>query len=131
MVLDTSALVAILLSEPEAARMVRAIAAAPTRMVGVPTLVEAAAVMVARKGSAGEIALDALLRRLGVSTVEMGEDAGRMARLAYARFGKGVGSPGVLNLGDCLAYGVAMAAREPLLFKGDDFAATDVEPAAW
>jgi len=131
MVLDTSALVAILLSEPEAARMVRAIAAAPTRLVGVPTLVETSAVMVARKGSAGEIALDALLRRLGVATVEMGEDAGRMARLAYARFGKGVGSPGVLNLGDCLAYGVAMAAREPLLFKGDDFAATDVEAAAW
>lgn len=131
MVLDSSALLAILLSEPEARRMLRAIAAAPTRMVGVPTLVETAAVMVARKGSAGEIALDALLLRLGVSTVEMSSEAGRLARLAYGRYGKGVGSPGVLNFGDCLAYGVAMAAGEPLLFKGDDFARTDVEVAAW
>jgi len=129
MVLDSSALLAILLSEPEAPRMLRAVAAAPSCLVGVPTLVETAAVMVARKGSAGEIALDALLLRLGVSTVDMGADAGRLARLAYARFGKGVGSPGVLNFGDCLAYGVAMAAGEPLLFKGDDFAQTDVEAA--
>ncbi|NJD19728.1 MAG: type II toxin-antitoxin system VapC family toxin [Gemmatimonadetes bacterium] len=131
MVLDSSALLAILLSEPEAPRMLRAITAAPTRWVGVPTLVETAAVMLARKGSAGEIALDALLLRLGVSTVDMTADAGRLARLAYARFGKGVGAPGVLNFGDCLAYGVAMAAGEPLLFKGGDFAATDVRVAAW
>lgn len=131
MVLDSSALLAVLLSEPEAARMVRAIGRAQTRLVGVPTLVETAAVMLARKGAAGEIALDALLLRLGVTGVDMGEDAGRLARLAYARFGKGVGTPGVLNYGDCLAYGVAMAAGEPLLFKGGDFAQTDVEAAAW
>ena len=56
----------------------------------------------------------------------MSPDAAKLARLGYARFGKGVGNPAVLNLGDCLAYGVAMAAREPLLFKGSDFAATDV-----
>lgn len=131
MVLDSSALLAILLSEPEAPRMLRAVAAAPTRVVGVPTLVETAAVMVARKGSAGEIALDALLLRLGVTTVDMGADARRLARLAYARFGKGVGSPGVLKFGDCLAYGVAMATGESLLFKGEDFARTDVQAAAW
>jgi ribonuclease VapC len=86
-------------------------------------------VMLARKGPAGEIALDALLRRLGVSVIPMSEDAARLARLAYARFGKGVGSPGVLNYGDCLAYGVAMAARQPLLFKGEDFGRTDVTAA--
>jgi ribonuclease VapC len=56
------------------------------------------------------------------------EDAARLARLGYARFGRGVGSPAVLNYGDCLAYGVAMAAREPLLFKGGDFPQTDVTP---
>jgi ribonuclease VapC len=130
-VLDTSALVAILVGEPESARMVRAISRAPARLVGAPTLVETAAVMAARKGSGGEIALDALLHRLGATVVDMTPDAARLARLAYARFGKGVGSPGVLNFGDCLAYGVAIAAREPLLFKGDDFARTDVQPAAW
>lgn len=129
MLLDTSALLAILLGEPEAPALVRAIAAAPSRAVGTPTLVEAAAVMLARKGPAGEIALDALLRRLGVSVIPMSEDAARLARLAYARFGKGVGSPGVLNYGDCLAYGVAMAARQPLLFKGEDFGRTDVTAA--
>lgn len=131
MVLDSSALLAILLSEPEAPRMLRAVVDAPTRLVGVPTLVETTAVMLARKGSPGEIALDALLLRLSITTVEMSEEAGRLARLAYARFGRGVGSPGVLNFGDCLAYGVAMAAREPLLFKGEDFSRTDVTAAAW
>ena len=131
MVLDASALVAILLGEPEAGRLARAAANAPARLVGAPTVVEAAAVMLARKGSGGGIALDALLHRLGITVVEMTPDAARLARLAYVRFGRGVGSPGVLNFGDCLAYGVAMAAREPLLFKGEDFAATDVAAASW
>lgn len=126
MVVDTSALLAILLDEAEAPAMTRAIAAATSRAVGSPTLVEAAAVMLARKGPAGEIALDALLRRLGIAVIPMSEDAARLARLAYARYGKGVGSPGVLNYGDCLSYGVAMAARQPLLFKGNDFRMTDV-----
>lgn len=131
MVLDTSALVAILLAEPEAPRLVRAIGKAQERVVGAPTLVEAAAVMMARKGGGGEIALDALLRRLGVGVVDTTEDAARLARLAYARFGKGIGSPPVLNYGDCLTYGVAMARGEALLFKGDDFARTDVTVAPW
>jgi ribonuclease VapC len=60
-----------------------------------------------------------------------GEPEAKLARLACARFGKGVGDPAVLNFGDCLAYGVAMALREPLLFKGDDFPKTDVEAVAW
>jgi len=130
MVVDTSALLAILLSEPEAPSLIRALAQAPSRSVGAPTLVEAAAVMTARKGPAGEIALDALLRRLDVRVVPFTEDAARLARFAYGRFGKGVGSPAVLNYGDCLAYGTAMAAGEPLLFKGNDFSQTDVTPAA-
>lgn len=126
MVLDTSALVAILLNEPEAARMVAAIARDPTRLMGAPTLVEASAVMHAKKGPGGEVALDALLERLDIGIVPMSLPAARLARLAYVRFGKGVGDPGVLNYGDCLAYGVAMAERQPLLYKGDDFSATDV-----
>ena len=131
MVFDTSALVAILMAEPEAERMLRAVAADATRLVGTPTLAESAAVMLARKGGGGEVALDALLHRLEVRTLPMSEDAARLARLAYARFGRGVGSPGVLNYGDCLAYGVAMAARERLLFKGTDFARTDVEAVGY
>lgn len=131
MVLDTSALLAILFAEPEAEAMLRAVAHDEVRLVGAPTLVEASAVMHARKGPGGEVALDALLERLDVSVVGMSVPAARLARLAYARFGKGVGDPAVLNYGDCLAYGVAMAEREPLLFKGDDFRRTDVEAVAY
>ncbi|HEY8483255.1 MAG TPA: type II toxin-antitoxin system VapC family toxin [Longimicrobiales bacterium] len=126
MVIDTSALIAILLGEPEAAALVDAIAADETRLVGAPTLVEASAIMVARKGPQGAIALDALLERLDIEVVAMSAEAASLARSAYTRYGKGVGSPGVLNYGDCLSYGVAMATGEPLLFKGDDFTQTDV-----
>lgn len=129
MVIDTSALIAILLSEPEAEEFVEEISAAESRLVGAPTLVETTAVMLARKGKPGVIALDALLARLDIEIVDMTTGAGEFARDAYARFGKGIGSPGVLNYGDTLAYGVARAADEPLLYKGDDFSRTDIEPA--
>lgn len=131
MVIDTSALIAILLAEPEAPRLVRAIAVSDTRRVGAPTLVEAAAIMLARKGPAGEIALDALLQRLSIDVVPMTAEAAAAARSAYQRFGKGVGSPGVLNYGDCLAYGIARAEGEALLFKGEDFPRTDVVAASY
>lgn len=131
MVIDTSALVAILLNEVEASRLVQAIASAEARLVATPTVVEVAAVMLSKKGSGGEIALDALLRRLGAESLPFSVDAARLARLGYSRFGKGIGSPGVLNYGDCLVYGAAMAAAQPLLFKGDDFSRTDVEVAAY
>ncbi len=127
MVLDTSALLAVLLDEPEATPMIRALSRDDTRLVGAPTLVEAAAVMHAKKGSGGEVALDALLERADIRVIPMSLAAARLARLAYGRFGKGVGEPGVLNFGDCLTYGIAMAEREPLLFKGEDFSRTDVE----
>jgi ribonuclease VapC len=125
-VLDSSALLAILLAEPEATAMLRALAGDDVRGVGAPTLVEASAVLQARKGPAGDVALDALLERASIEVVPMTPAAASLARLAYGRFGKGVGGPGVLNYGDCLAYGVAMTEGEPLLFKGEDFTRTDV-----
>ena len=131
MLIDTSALVAILLSEAEAPALVDAILGADHRFVAAPSLVEASAVMLARKGAGGGIALDALMERLGIRVLAMSEHAARLARLGYARFGRGVGSPAVLNYGDCLAYGVAMAAGEALLFKGEDFAQTDVIVAVY
>ena len=131
MVLDTSALVTILFAEPEAEAMVRAVASAERRLVGAPTWVEASAIMTARKGPAGEVALDALLERLEVEVRPMSVAAARLARLAYARYGKGVGDPAVLNFGDCLTYGMAMAEGEPLLFKREDFGHTDVEVVAY
>ena len=131
MVIDASALIAILMAEPESERLVRAIAAAGIRHIGAPTIVEAAAVMLARRGPGGEIALDAMLQRLEMVVIPMTVEAGVHARAAHQRFGKGVGSPAVLNYGDCLSYGVAMAEREPLLFVGEDFAKTDVLVAAY
>ena len=131
MLIDTSALVAILLSEPEADKLVDAILMDDRRILSAPTLVEAAAVMVAKKGPQGSIALDALLQRLGIVVVEMPVAAAAEARRAYERFGKGVGTPAVLNYGDCLSYGMSFALDEPLLFKGDDFLRTDVAVVAY
>jgi ribonuclease VapC len=129
MVIDTSALLAILFAEPEGAVFAEQIASADHRLVGGPTLVETTAVMLARKGRPGVIALDALLARLGIEVVPLSLEAAEFARLAYARYGKGVGSPAVLNYGDVLSYGVARAAGEPLLFKGEDFPQTDIVSA--
>ena len=131
MVIDTSAILAILFNEPEAIPFVRAISAASTRMIGAPSLVEASAVLCARKGAAGEVALDALLQRLSIVTVAMTSEAAAFARHAFRRYGKGAGQPGVLNYGDCLSYGVAVAMGTELLFKGDDFARTDVAVAEY
>jgi len=131
MVLDTSAVLALLLAEPEAPAMISAIAKDPSRLLGAPSLVEAAIVMNARKGPGGEVALDALVERLDIRIVDMTGTAAKLGRLGYARFGRGVGEPAVLNYGDCLAYGVAMAHREPLLYKGDDFSQTDVSSVTY
>ncbi len=87
--------------------------------------------LLAKKGRVGEVALDALLQRLDIDVVPMSAEAAVMARTAYQRYGKGVGSPAVLNYGDCLSYGVAMAAGDTLLFKGDDFSGTDVLAATY
>ena len=73
----------------------------------------------------------AVLAKGEIAVVEMSPAAAEIACDAYARYGEGVGKPGVLNFGDCLAYGVAQALGEPLLFKGDDFAATDVRAAPY
>ncbi|MEO7501334.1 MAG: type II toxin-antitoxin system VapC family toxin [Gemmatimonadaceae bacterium] len=126
MIIDTSALIAILFGEPDADGIVDAIEKDPARLIGAPTLVEVGAVMLAKKGPGGVVALDALIQRLDITVELFSPSASDFARSAYARFGKGVGSPAVLNYGDCLSYGVAQALGEPLLFKGEDFPQTDV-----
>lgn len=126
MLVDTSAVIAILLSEPEAARMIAAITKETARFIAAPTVVEATAVILVRKGVQGQRALNALVERLGLTVVPMSPHAAELAQSAYVRYGKGVAVPGVLNYGDCLAYGVAMDMSEPLLFKGNDFSRTDV-----
>jgi ribonuclease VapC len=128
MVIDTSALVAILQDEPERHAFNERIEAAPTCAVSAATLVECSIVLEARFGPAGVLSLDRFLQAAGVQVVPLDADQARIAREAYRRFGKGR-HPAGLNLGDCFAYALARGRTEPLLCKGNDFPATDVELA--
>ena len=125
MVLDTSALLALLLDEPEAELFRAAVEEDATRLVSAATLLETALVIEARKGEAGGRELDLLIHRAEVAVVPVDAEHVDEARRAYRRFGKGRHAAG-LDFGDLFAYALARASGEPLLFKGDDFARTDV-----
>ena len=125
MVLDSSALIAILLDEPERREFNEKIEADPTRLLSAVTFVEAALVLETRKGDAAGRELDLLLHRAGVELVAVDADHAELARRAYRRYGRGR-HPAGLNFGDCFAYALAQISGEPLLFKGNDFAQTDV-----
>lgn len=129
MVIDTSALVAILRAEPDAATFAGAIAAADVRRLSVASYVEAGAVIDSSRDPVATRRLDELLvvARIGIEPVTVQQ--GELARGAYRDFGKGSGHPAALNFGDCFAYALARALNEPLLFKGDDFGRTDVASA--
>jgi ribonuclease VapC len=125
MVLDTSALLALLLDEPEAEDFRGAVEEDPVRLVSAATLLETALVIEARKGEPGGRELDTLMHKAEVVVVPVDAEHISEARRAYRRFGKGR-HPAGLNFGDLFAYALARAAGEPLLFKGDDFTKTDV-----
>ncbi len=125
MVLDTSALVAILADEPEAPAMELAIEQADSRLMSAATLVETAIVIESRYGEAGGRELDLFLYKATIEVVAVTRDAAELARDAYRRFGRGR-HPAALNFGDCFSYALAKATGEPLLFKGNDFPKTDV-----
>ena len=128
MVIDTSAILAIFLDEPEAADLERRIAADPVRLISAATLVEAAIAIEARLGDPGGREFDLWLHRLDAETVPVDAEQAEMARRAWRRFGKGR-HPAGLNYGDCFAYALAATRGEPLLFKGDDFSRTDLPTA--
>jgi ribonuclease VapC len=125
MVVDTSAIVAILQMEPEAEAFARRIEAAPVRLVSAVSVVEAGILIEARKGEEGALALDAFLREADLQIVPFDAEQAALARLAWRRFGRGR-HPAELNFGDCATYALAQSAAEPLLFKGTDFTLTDV-----
>lgn len=125
MVLDTSALLALLLDEPEAEDFRVAVEEDATRLVSAATLLETALVIEARKGEPGGRELDTLIQKAEVVVVPVDAEHVFEARRAYRRFGKGRHTAG-LNFGDVFAYALARTAGEPLLFKGDDFAKTDI-----
>ena len=128
MVLDTSALLAVLLGEPERDRFVALLAEVEDPLISAATLVEASIVMEVRTGDEGVANLDALLTAAAVRCVAVDSAQAYLARDAFARFGKGR-APAGLNLGDCFSYALAQSTGRPLLFKGDDFSQTDVTPA--
>lgn len=121
MIIDTSALLAILRDEPDAAVHAEAIARAARRRLSAGTLLEAAIVIEASHDPVASRRLDDLLTVAGVVIEPVTVDQTRIGRAAYRDFGKGSGHPAQLNLGDCFAYALAKATNEPLLFKGDDF----------
>ena len=128
MIIDSSAILAILLREPDAGHFEGAIADNwPRRMTAV-ALLEATMVVEGRGGTEAGEELDALLRRTRVEFVPVTQEQVQVARQAWRRFGKG-NHPAALNFGDCFAYALAEVTGEPLLFKGDDFALTDIEAA--
>ena len=128
MVVDTSALLAILQDEPEARACIDLIETADRRLISVVSLVESAIVIESRRGSIAGSALDAFVARAGIEIVAVDAEQGEIARQAYARFGKGR-HPAGLNFGDCFAYALARSSGDTLLFKGEDFARTDVAAA--
>jgi ribonuclease VapC len=128
MVIDSSALLAILQDEPERRALAEAIEGADRRCLSVVNLVEAAVVLEARRGPAAARLLDMLVERAGIEVMPVDAEQGRLARQAYARYGRGR-HPAGLNFGDCFAYALAAALGESLLFKGGDFSRTDAVPA--
>lgn len=128
MVIDTSALVAILLGEPEAEPFALAIAGDPGRLIVAFTALEAGIVMEAKKGEAGGRELDLLLHHARIDIVPMSAEHFEIARYAWRKYGNGR-HPAGLNIGDCCSYALAKCANEPLLFKGNDFSQTDIKPA--
>jgi ribonuclease VapC len=129
MVLDTSAIVAILLDEPEATAFARHIENDPIRLVAAASRIEVTFVIEGRKGEPGRQRLDRFFQLTGAEVVPLTPDQVELACDAFRRYGKGR-HPAGLNFGDVFAYALAKATGEPLLFKGDDFASTDIGSAA-
>ena len=128
MIVDTSAITAILFGEAEEDRFLDALVAAPKVRISAATLVEATMVIEGRGGTDMGDVIDSLLAEMGAEICPVTAETARIARDGWRRFGKG-NHPAKLNLGDCFAYALAVERGEPLLFKGDDFARTDVKRA--
>src|SRR5467141_86335 len=128
MIIDTSAIVAILRDEPEASACAKAIASTSSRRVSAVNYVEAAVVIDGSRNPVSSRRFDDLLREAQLVIEPVTEAQARIAREAYRDFGKGTGHRAGLNFGDCFAYALAKATGEPILFKGNDFRHTDLTP---
>jgi ribonuclease VapC len=128
MIIDASAILAILRDEPEARSFAQQIANTGSRRVSAVNYVEAAVVIDGSRNPIASRRFDDLFREAQLVVEPVTETQARIAREAYRDFGKGSGHPAGLNFGDCFAYALAKATGEPLLFKGDDFTHTDLAP---
>jgi ribonuclease VapC len=128
MVIDTSALLAILQDEPERRSFNEALEAADSRVMSVANFVEVSIVIESRHGAEGLRELDRFIERAGIELVGVDARQGRVARDAFSRFGKGRHAA-ALNFGDCFAYALARVLAQPLLCNGDDFSKTDLASA--
>jgi ribonuclease VapC len=127
MVIDTSAIVAILFGEPEAAIFAEAIERDAVRLVSAASVLEAAIVVESELGDPGARELDLLLYQAGITISPFSPEHLAAARHAFRAFGKGRHAA-ALNIGDCFSYALSKSTGEPLLFKGEDFPRTDVAP---
>jgi len=125
MVIDSSALLAVVLEEPDGARYLAALEGQPIRLMSLVNWVETCFVVLTRKGPGAFPDLDLFVEKAAISVVPNDAAQGVAARTAFARFGKGR-HPAGLNLGDCFAYALAHTTGEKLLFKGNDFPKTDI-----
>lgn len=125
MIVDSSAIVAVIGREPGYERIVRELASSHETWIGAPTQLETGIVLTARLGAAGKTVLARFLQENRIKTAAFDEQHAAVALDAYSRFGKGR-HPAALNFGDCCAYAVASVARKPLLCVGNDFSQTDL-----
>lgn len=128
MIVDSSAILAILFSESDAETYARAIAEADSCRVSAATFVEIGIVVEAQTKNSGSRQFDAFIRRAGITIEPVTEEQAHIARQAYTDFGNGRHGA-ALNFGDCFSYALAKVTDEPTLFKGDDFKQTDIIPA--
>jgi ribonuclease VapC len=128
-IVDSSALVAIIRAEKDAARFAEALATASAVSMSAVSYVEASVVVDASRDPVASRRFDELVRTAGIVIAEVDETQAQVARQAYRDFGRGSGSPANLNFGDCFSYALASVSGEPLLFKGDEFSHTDLTAA--
>ncbi len=125
-VIDTSALLAILLGEPERGKFLQLLSESETRLLSAANALETAIVVESRRGEAAGRELDLFLHRTKIEIVAVDAEQFSIARFAWRKFGKGR-HPAALNFGDCFAYALTKASSEPLLAKGEDFRRTDLQ----
>ena len=130
MIIDTSAVIAVITGEPDREPLLALLTSADQLRMSAATYLETGVVIDARRDPFSSRRLDTLLAELGVEISDVTAEQARIARAAYRDFGKGSGHPARLNFGDCFSYALAQVTDEPLLFVGNDFAHTDVRRAS-